>query len=38
MMEELIDKAQRLKLKPDAELELEMQQMKKLRDQTFDDL
>ncbi len=38
MMEELIDKAQRLKLKPDAELELEMQQIKKLRDQTFDDL
>jgi hypothetical protein len=38
MMEELIDKAQRLKLRPDVELKLELQQMKKLRDQTFDDL
>ena len=30
-MEELIDKAQRLKLRPDVELKLELQQMKKLK-------
>lgn len=37
-MEDLIDKSQRLKIKPDADLELEVSNMRELRDQTFDDL
>jgi len=32
MMEDLIDKAQRLKNTPDAELELEVAKLKQLRD------
>lgn len=38
MMEELIDKAQRLKLKPDKELKEEVQKLTVIRDQTFEDL
>ena len=38
MMEDLIDKAQRLRTQPNSQLELELQQLKVLRDQTFEDL
>jgi hypothetical protein len=38
MMEDLIDKAQRLHTQPNDLLEQEMLQLKKLRDQTFEDL
>lgn len=37
-MEELVDKAQRLQLKPDKYLEAEINKLKICRDQTFDDL
>ena len=38
MMEDLIDKAQRYKLKPDVLLEQEIAELTALRDQTFKDL
>ena len=38
MMEDLIFKAQLFRIKPDAVLEIEIQDLKKLRDYTFDDL
>ena len=38
MMEDIIDKAQRYRLQPNADLEFEMWKMKILRDQTFEDL
>lgn len=37
-MEDLIDKAQRLHTQPNSQLEKELQQLKIIRDQTFEDL
>ena len=37
-MEDLLDRVQRLKVKPDKELSEEVQSLRRLRDQIFDDL